>query len=298
VENIPIVKAVELTSLPRRHAVRRRLEVGSSTGQPVRSLFVSDVHLGSKHSQAEEFLAVLHQYEPRHLYIVGDFIDGWKLKRRWRWRPTYDRILQRLLALKRSGTTLYYAPGNHDNFLRRYLADYGVIEITDRFIHQAADGRRYLVTHGDQFDKIEQSMQWLSLVGAYAYDVLLSTNYWLNWARGKKHNRYAFCGLIKRRIKGLVRHVSHFEAQLIEAAADERCFGIVCGHIHSPRIMQLDNLAYLNTGDWVENCTALVEDDDGAFELTRIDGRVLGQLPAATLPVLDPEESAAGVLIA
>ncbi len=296
--NVLADKAVEVTSLAPRHTTRRCLSAEVPANQPVRSLFVSDVHLGSKHSQADEFLEVLQKYEPRHLYIVGDFIDGWKLKRRWRWRPTYDRIIQRLMTLKRSGTKLYYAPGNHDNFLRGYLADYGVVEITDRFVHEAADGRRYLITHGDQFDKIEQSMQWLSLIGTYAYDILLSTNYWLNWARGKKRNRYAFCGVIKRRIKGLVRHVSDFEAQLIEAAADERCFGIICGHIHSPRIMQLDNLAYLNTGDWVENCTALVEYEDGAFELYRSDGRVLGKLPASAPSAEEPDESATGVLIA
>lgn len=287
-----------MTSLAPPHTTQRRFQVEGSTGEPVRSLFVSDVHLGSKHSQADEFLEVLEKYEPRHLYIVGDFIDGWKLKRRWRWRPVYDRIIQRLMTLKRSGTQLYYAPGNHDNFMRGYLADYGVIEITDRFVHQAADGRRYLITHGDQFDKVEQSMQWLSVIGTYAYDVLLSTNYWLNWARGKKHNRYAFCGMVKRRIKGLVKHFSDFEAQLIDAAARERCFGIICGHIHSPRIMQLDNLAYLNTGDWVENCTALVEYDDGAFELSRIDGRVLDELPAANTAAEAPEETGTGVLIA
>ncbi len=287
-----------VTSVAPPHTAHRRLEVEGSASQPVRSLFVSDVHLGSKHSQADEFLEVLLRYEPRHLYIVGDFIDGWKLKRRWRWRPTYDRIIQRLMALKRSGTQLYYAPGNHDNFLRGYLADYGVVEITDRFVHVAADGRRYLITHGDQFDKIEQSMQWLSVIGTYAYDVLLSTNYWLNWARGKKHNRYAFCGVIKRNIKGLVKHISDFESQLMEAAATEHCFGIICGHIHWPRIMQLDNLAYLNTGDWVENCTALVEYDDGAFELNRIDGRVLDTLPAAKSSMVEPEESRASVLIA
>ena len=287
-----------MTSIAPPHTTHRRLEVEGSASQPVRSLFVSDVHLGSKHSQADEFLEVLHRYEPRHLYIVGDFIDGWKLKRRWRWRPTYDRIIQRLMALKRSGTQLYYAPGNHDNFLRGYLADYGVVEITDRFVHVAADGRRYLITHGDQFDKIEQSMQWLSVIGTYAYDVLLSTNYWLNWARGKKHNRYAFCGVIKRNIKGLVKHISDFESQLMEAAASEHCFGIICGHIHWPRIMQLDNLAYLNTGDWVENCTALVEYDDGAFELNRIDGRVLDTLAAGEPSVVEPEESRASVLIA
>lgn len=295
---MPVIKGIEVTSLHSLPSVPCRLNVDEMMSQPVRSLFVSDVHLGSKHSQAEAFLDMLLRYQPRHLYVVGDFIDGWKLKRRWRWRPAYDRILQRMMSLKQSGTQLFYTPGNHDNFLRGYLADYGVVEVSDRFVHQAADGRRYLVTHGDQFDKIEQSMQWLSLVGAYAYDVLLSTNYWLNWARGKKHNPYAFCGMIKRRIKGLVKHVSDFESQLIEAAAEERCFGIICGHIHAPRIMHLDNLAYLNTGDWVENCTALVEYDDGAFELSRIDGRVMGQLPAAATPGVAAEKPVPGVLIA
>lgn len=258
--------------------------------QSVRSLFISDVHLGSKHSQADAFLELLHKYHPRYLYVVGDLIDGWKLKRRWRWRPTYDRILQRLMALKASGTDLYYTPGNHDNFLRGFLADYGVVEVADRFVHEAADGRRYLVTHGDQFDKIEQSMQWLSLIGTYAYDVLLATNYWVNWARGKQRGHYALCGFVKRRIKGLVKHVSDFESQLIAAANEERCFGIVCGHIHSPRILQLDNLAYMNTGDWVENCTALVEYDDGAFELVREDGRLLGTLAPAVPFIPEPRK--------
>lgn len=273
---------------------------GSSpiAAEPVRSLFISDVHLGSKHTQAEAFLELLERYEPEHLYIVGDFIDGWKLKRRWRWKACYDRILHRLMSLKRCGTKIYYTPGNHDEFLRNFIADYGIVDMRNEFVHQAADGRRFLVTHGDKFDKVEQSMPWLSLVGAYAYDNLLSINYWLNWARGKKHNRYAFCGMVKRNVKRLVKHVSDFEGQLIEAAAERRCFGIICGHIHTPRIMQLDNLAYLNTGDWVENCTALVEFDDGTFELNRADGRILAQLPAAKVEASELDESAAGVLIA
>ena len=267
------------------------------TGQPVRSLFVSDVHLGSKHSQAKAFLDVLHRYEPEQLYIVGDFIDGWKLKRRWRWRPSYDRILHRLMELRRCGTKIRYAPGNHDEFLKKFVADYGLIELEQEFVHEAADGRRYLVTHGDKFDKVEQSMPWLSLIGTYAYDFLLSTNYWLNWARGKKHNRYAFCGMVKRNIKGLVKHISDFESQLIDAAAEKDCFGIICGHIHSPRIMHIDNLAYLNTGDWVENCTALVEFEDGSFELNRTDGRVIATLPAKQ-PAATPDGVKAEVLMA
>jgi UDP-2,3-diacylglucosamine pyrophosphatase LpxH len=249
--------------------------------QPVRTLFISDVHLGAKHSQADKFLEMLYRYQPRQIYVVGDFIDGWKLKRRWRWRTTYDRIFERLLTLKRSGTQLYYTPGNHDGFMRAFLADYGVVIVQDRFVHEAADGRRYLVMHGDQFDRVEQQMQWLSVVGTYCYDILLSTNYWLNWARGKRRNRYAFCGMIKRRIKGIVKHVSDYETQLIDAADEENCFGIICGHIHWPRIQRFGKLVYLNTGDWVENCTVLVEYDDGSLELVREDGRLLGELPAA-----------------
>ncbi len=254
--------------------------------QPVRALFVSDVHLGAKHSQADLFLELLHRYQPEHLYIVGDFIDGRKLKRRWRWRTSYDRIFERLLLLKKNGTRLYYAPGNHDSFLRKSLADYGVVELRDQFVHVAADGRRYLVIHGDQFDRVEQQMPWLSYAGTYSYDVLLSVNYWVNWARGKRRNRYALCGVIKRRIKGIIKHVSNFETQLVRAAAEENCFGIICGHIHWPRILQLGDLAYLNTGDWVENSTALVEYDDGSLELVQENGRLIAELPAAL-----PEES-------
>lgn len=254
---------------------------GSEVSRVVRSLFVSDVHLGCKHSQANEFLELLEKFEPRYLYVVGDFIDGWKLKRRWRWLPVYDRILQRLMTLRRGGTELFYTPGNHDAFLRGFLANFGVIDIRDRFVHTGADGRRFLVTHGDQFDRVEQGMPWLSLVASYGYDVLLTANWLVNRMRGKKHDPYAFCGMIKRSVKRLVTHVSEFEDLLIENAGEENCDGIICGHIHAPRIIQVGGLAYCNTGDWVENCSALVEYDDGSFDLIRRDGRVIDRLEAS-----------------
>lgn len=246
----------------------------------IRSLFVSDIHLGCKHAQAAEFLELINRFEPENLYIVGDFIDGWKLKRKWRWLPVYDKIFQRLLTLKKSGTRLLYAPGNHDSFLRGFLENFGVIELKDRFIHEAGDGRRYVVTHGDQFDQIEQNAQWLSVVASYAYDVLLTANWLVNKIRGKKHDPYAFCGLIKRRVKVLVKHVSEFETQLAQDAVDSGCDGIICGHIHAPRIEQVDHIHYLNTGDWVENCSALIEFEDGSFHLIRRDGTLIDQLPA------------------
>ncbi len=255
-------------------------ESTAPSGNSVRALFVSDIHLGSKHTQAEDFLELLRQYEPRYLYIVGDFIDGWKLKRRWRWSPVYDQIFQRMMKLKQSGTELLYTPGNHDHFLRNYLTSFGVITIRDRFVHEAADGRKYVVTHGDQFDRVEQNWQWLSLVGSYAYDAVLTTNRWANRLRGKKHDPYALSGLIKRRVKKLVKRLSDYEEQLAQNAREADCQGIICGHSHTPRIEAIDGIAYLNTGDWVENCTALLEYDDGHFELIHRDGTLIDHLPA------------------
>jgi UDP-2,3-diacylglucosamine pyrophosphatase LpxH len=247
----------------------------------VRSLFVSDVHLGCRHSQAEEFLAFLQQHQPKYLYIIGDFIDGWKLRRRWRWRPEYDKILKHLLHLHCTGTKLRYAPGNHDSFLRGFLTQLGslnLLQVRERFIHESADRRRFLVVHGDQFDHIEQNVQWLSRLASIAYDVLLTASRWLNVLPGVSRKRYVVCGAIKRSVKRLVRHISEFERQLVEAAKGHRCHGIICGHVHEPRIRGLGGLAYCNTGDWVENCSALVEYESGQFELVRHDGTVIAKL--------------------
>ncbi len=246
----------------------------------VRTLFISDTHLGCRHSQAGPLLELLERFEPERVYIVGDFIDGWKLRNRWRWLPVYDQVLRRLMELKRQGTQLFYTPGNHDNFLRGFLANFGVVDIQDQFVHTAADGRRYVVMHGDQFDKVEQEKQWLSLVGSYAYDMLLTANWLGNRIRGKKHDPYAFCAGVKARVKRLVTHVSDFEEQLVQSALESKCDGVICGHIHTPRIEEIGEVAYLNTGDWVENCSALVELSDGSFDLIRGDGRLIDRLSA------------------
>lgn len=257
-------------------------------GRVVKTMFVSDVHLGCRHAQADAFLEALNRCEPQELYLVGDFIDGWKLRSKWRWLPVYDQILQRLMAMHRRGAKIYYTPGNHDSFMRSFLSNFGMIDVKDRFIHKAVDGRRYLVTHGDQFDSIEQNCQWLSLVAAFGYDVLLSANWIVNKLRGKKEDPYAFCGVIKRRVKRLVRHVSEFEGKLVDSARAQDCDGIICGHIHAPRIMQVDGLTYCNTGDWVENCSALVEYEDGHFSLIRRHGEVIADLPARRTPTAPP----------
>ncbi len=279
VSAVPFERATSLLHTPEHDAPQ------DDNVTQIRSLFISDVHLGSKHSQADELLALLERYRPQYLYIVGDFIDGWKLKTRWRWLPVYDRIIQRLLALKKSGTRLYYTPGNHDAFLRNYLENFGVVDVNDQFVHTAADGKRFLVMHGDQFDEVEQNCQWLSFVATHAYDLLLSANWWVNTLRGKRHDRYAFCGSVKRRVKMLVKHVSDFEAKLVDTAREADCEGIICGHVHSPRIVEVEDIAYCNTGDWVESCTALIELEDGTFDLLRHSGQLLARLM--------PEESSA-----
>lgn len=246
----------------------------------VRTLFVSDIHLGCRHAQAAAFLELLERFQPEKIYLVGDFIDGWKLRNRWRWLPEYDAVLRRLMELKKQGTELFYTPGNHDDFLRGFLANFGVVNVQDRFVHQAADGRQYMVMHGDQFDEVEKNNAWLSLFASYAYDVLLSLNWFGNRLRGKKHDPYAFCGAVKKRIKRLVKHVSDFEGQLLQSARDAECDGVICGHIHVPRIGQIGEITYMNTGDWVENCSALIEQADGSFDLIGGGGKLLNRLAA------------------
>lgn len=246
--------------------------------RPVRSLFVSDVHLGCRHAQAEAFLDFISQYEPDYLYLVGDFIDGWKLRKRWRWEESYSQILHRLCELSRDGTIIRYAAGNHDDFLRGFLQHFGVFELADEFVHVAADNRRFLVIHGDRFDAVESKAKWLSVCSSFLYDTLLSLNWAINRLRGKRSAPYAFCGQIKRQIKGLVKFFSNFEHSLAAAADEQHCHGVICGHIHAPKIKQIEQLAYCNTGDWVENCTALVEYDDGAIELVRFHGGVSERL--------------------
>ena len=242
------------------------------SGRRVRSIFVSDLHLGCRHSQADDFLAFLNRYTPEQLYLVGDFIDGWKLRRRWHWKPVYSQILHRLLELSRGGTPIRYAAGNHDDFLRDFLDHFELFEIDDQFIHIGADQRRYLVIHADRFDRVECGAKWLSVFSSYLYDALLSANWLLNRFRGNPQGAYHLSARVKGRIKCLVQLFSEFESLLSDAASKNNCQGVICGHIHSPKIQQTDELAYCNTGDWVENRTALVEHFDGSMEIIHFDG--------------------------
>lgn len=242
---------------------------GNTTPSRVRTAFVSDVHLGSRYCQADRFLAFLEQHEIEELYLVGDFIDGWRLRTTWRWPQVYHQIFHRLLAMHAEGTRLYYTPGNHDEFLRNYLRNFGFIDINDEFVHKAQDGRRFMVMHGDKFDEVEQTCQWLSVIGASLYESLLWSNYSINRVRRLLNlEEWHYSGAVKMKFKGAVNFISDFESKIARHARTRNCDAVICGHIHAPTVQMIDEITYCNTGDWVEHCTAIIEHTDGSWELT------------------------------
>lgn len=234
----------------------------------IRSIFVSDVHLGCKYSQADALLAFLRNHEPQHLYLVGDFLDGWRLSRSWYWNDTYTFLVKHIVDLMKRGTRVYYTPGNHDEFLRHFIENLGSIELADEFVHAAADGRQYLVTHGDKFDTAIRHAPWLCHLGDVGYNLLLGINRVFNALRRKLGMGYwSLSSYIKQRVKQATNFIGRFETVLTRYAVQRGCHGVICGHIHHAAIRDVDEVAYLNTGDWVESCTALVEYGDGSFEI-------------------------------
>ncbi|RLS56813.1 MAG: UDP-2,3-diacylglucosamine diphosphatase [Planctomycetota bacterium] len=242
--------------------------------QEVRTLFVSDIHLGSRHSQCEPFVEMLQRCRPQSLYLVGDILDGWRWPDAWHWKSTFATALRILEDLAHSGTQIFYTPGNHDDFLRNpetaeaVLRRLPFLKLADEFIFEAADGRSLLVTHGDHFDIVEKSAQWLSRLSSWAYDTALSTNWYMSQLLSMTdRSPYWVCASGKRKVKSLIRFLSGFEASILRHAKDMGCQGVVCGHLHTPAVIERDGMTYFNTGDWVENCTSLVETLDGRFEI-------------------------------
>jgi UDP-2,3-diacylglucosamine pyrophosphatase LpxH len=242
--------------------------------RPVRSVFLSDVHLGSRHSQCHQLLDFLGSLQPSHLYIVGDLIDGWQLKRSFHWTPAYGQLFELIATMAANGTRVFYVPGNHDAFVirdslaRQFFRQLDFVEVASEFIHRVADGRRLLVTHGDQFDFVEQSAHWLSVAVQGLYDTSLSANrLFSRLCRVSHQSPYRFCARVEDWIKSLIRLLRRFEDSLLEYARERGCQGVICGHLHTPAIIQRDGMTYCNTGDWVENCTALLEYEDASLQL-------------------------------
>jgi len=232
-------------------------------------MFLSDVHLGTRGCRAELLLDFLRWHDADTIYLVGDIVDGWQLKHGWHWPQSHNDVVQKLLRKGRKGTRLVYVPGNHDEFLHDYYGiHFGGIEVAANAIHVAADGRRYVVTHGDQFDLVVQNARWLARLGDHAYTLALTANTSLNWARRQLGLPYwSISKWAKTRVKNAVNYIGEFETTLSYEALRHQTQGVICGHIHHAAIRRIADICYVNCGDWVESCSAAVEHFSGEFEI-------------------------------
>ncbi len=239
-----------------------------------RTLWISDLHLGTPGCQAEALLGFLKHNECDTLYLVGDIVDGWQLRRQWYWPQAHNDVVQKLLRKARKGTRVIFIPGNHDEFARRYVGhDFGGIEVAEDWVHETADGRRLWVTHGDLFDGVIQCAKWLAHVGDSLYEFTLRLNRHLNSLRARIGLPYwSLSKYLKLKVKRAVSYVGDFEAALAREARKRGVQGVVCGHIHHAELRLIDGMLYANDGDWVESLTALAEHADGRLEI--IDGSI------------------------
>ena len=237
-----------------------------------RSIFISDVHLGTKDCQAGKLNNFLKHNTCDTLYLVGDIIDAWKIQQnKWRWKQSHTNVVRRVLGHAKRGTKVIFIAGNHDEFLRPmipYGFSFGLIEIHNQIEHIGADGKHYLVVHGDMFDGITRLAPWLSILGDKAYDFILSINTRLNWIRHRMGFGYFSLSLfLKHRVKKAVDFIFKFEENLAKYCKKRGFDGVICGHIHHAEIKEIDGVVYMNDGDWVESCTALVEHHNGTWEI-------------------------------
>ncbi len=263
-----------------------------------RTIFLSDLHLGTPDSKAAEVVDFLKQIRCEKLVLNGDIIDGWALRRGGKWLPRHSRVIRKILKMtERDRTEVIYLRGNHDDILERFLPlAFGRIRFTKEHIHQAATGERYLVVHGDGFDSVSTNHKWLAVVGAVGYDTLLQVNrYYNKWRAWRGKEYFSLSKKIKARVKTAVSFVDKYEQLLQELATHKECDGIICGHIHTPEDKQVGNVRYLNSGDWVESLTAIVEHLDGRMELIHYHEfmekcRKPIEPPVRPEPPLDPEQ--------
>lgn len=234
-----------------------------------RTLFISDLHLGTKGCQVAQLLDFLNKHDAGTIYLVGDIIDEWRLRVRWHWPDDHSDVLRRLKAKAQNGARVVYLPGNHDEFLRSYCGGrLDGFDVADSAIHEAADGKRYLVVHGDCFDVVQAQARWLAFFGDSAYATALAVNTAVNRMGQRLGLPYwSFSNWAKMRVKAVVNFIGHYEEALVKAARQHAVDGVVCGHIHRAAIHEDFGLAYANCGDWVESCTAIAEHDDGRMEV-------------------------------
>lgn len=253
---------------------------------PLRTVFISDIHLGTPGCQAEALLDFLKHHPSDTIYLVGDIVDGWQMRRRWFWPQAHNDVVQKLLRRVRKGCRVVFVPGNHDEFARQFDGlHFGGVEVANEAVHTTADGRHLWVIHGDQFDGVIQCAKWLACVGDRAYGITLELNRHFNRLRHKLGLPYwSLSQYLKHKVKRAVNHVNDFERAVAAEARGRGYHGVVCGHIHRPEMRVIDGTLYANDGDWVESLSALVEHPDGRLELVHWHPMGHGGL---TIPVAD-----------
>lgn len=234
-----------------------------------RAVFISDLHLGTPGCQAEALIDFLKHHSSEALYLVGDIIDGWQLRRRWYWPQSHNDVIQKLLRRARKGCRVIYVPGNHDEFARHFLGHhFGGIEVLEEAVHHTADGRKLWVIHGDYFDAVVQCAKWLAYVGDNLYEFSLRLNRHLNSLRARMGLPYwSLSKYLKHRVKRALNFITAYEEAVATEACKRGLDGVVCGHIHRAEMRMINGVLYCNDGDWVESCSALVEHHDGRLEI-------------------------------
>ena len=245
----------------------------SSPTKHYRAIFISDLHLGTPGCQAEALLEFLKTHTCDTLYLVGDIIDGWQLRRKWYWPQAHNDVVQKLLRKARKGCRVIYVPGNHDEFARDFLDhSFGGVEVVEHAVHMTADGKKLWVIHGDYFDGVIQFAKWLAYLGDTLYDWALKANRHLNYMRGRLGMPYwSLSAYLKLKVKKAVNFISDFEVAVAHEAKKLGYDGVVCGHIHHAEIRNIHGVLYCNDGDWVESLSTLVEHHDGRLEILTFD---------------------------
>ena len=255
----------------------------------VRSIFLSDIHLGTRACKAERLLDFLRVHEAEHLFLVGDIVDFWSMSRGVHWSRAQNTVIQKVLRRARHGEKVVFIPGNHDEAVREYHGTtFGDIVVVNEYVHETADGRRFLLIHGDEFDQVTRYHKWVAVLGDIAYNALVRANGVASWVRRRlgRPGYWSLARYAKRKVKKALEFIFDFEDSVIRNVRDRGLDGVICGHIHWAAIKEVRGLTYVNCGDWVDSCTAIVEHLDGRLELIDWDGELTEQPLELALPLL------------
>ena len=238
----------------------------------VRSLFLSDIHLGSRACRATQLLSFIRDYDPDFVFLIGDIVDFWAMSRGVYWPAAHNTVVQKILRKARHRSRVFLIPGNHDEALREYVgASFGDIKVVTDYVHTAADGKRYILLHGDEYDQVTHYHRWVSVLGDASYNALVHLNRLLSLVRRKLgvSGHWSLADCAKRNVLRAVSFISDFENSVVHNVKRLGLDGVICGHIHTPAIKRIDGITYMNCGDWVDSCTGIVEHYDGRMELVR-----------------------------